>query len=113
MYMPLVKSAILCPPINLHYVSVYETLLPSSQTNMCLSIRQTNRECCIGKCLLVLRTVHYTTLKVYINEIQQDATVYRYLFTTKLLSTCFGCSSHHSSGEHKTVTTVYGTGHSI
>ena len=28
-------------------------------------------------------------------------------------STCFGCPSHPSSGEHKTVTAASGTGHSI
>ena len=49
----------------------------------------------------------------YINEIQQDATVCRCLFTAKLLSTCFWCPSHPSSGEHKTVTAASGTGHSI
>ena len=40
----------------------------------------------------------------YINMIQQDATVCRYLFTAKSLCTCFGCPSHPSSGVHKTVT---------
>jgi len=49
----------------------------------------------------------------YINKIQQDATVCRYLFTAISLSTCFGCPSHPSSGEHKTVTAASGTGHSI
>ena len=47
----------------------------------------------------------------YINEIQQDATVRRYLFTAKLLSTFFGCPSHPSSGVHKTVTAASYTGH--
>jgi len=28
-------------------------------------------------------------------------------------SSCFGCTSHPSSGEHKTVTVVSGTGHII
>ena len=49
----------------------------------------------------------------YINKIQQDATLCGYLFTTKLLSTFFGCPSHPSSGVHKTVTAACGTGHSI
>ena len=49
----------------------------------------------------------------YINKIQQDAKVRRYLFTAKSLSTCFGCPSHPSSGVHKTVTAASGTGHSI
>ena len=51
--------------------------------------------------------------EIYINKIQQDAAVCRYLFTAKSLSTCFGCPSHPSSGEHKTVTAASGTGHSM
>ena len=54
-----------------------------------------------------------TPKRIYINKIQQDATACRYLFTAKSLSTCFGCPSHPSSGEHKTVTAASGTGHSI
>jgi len=50
---------------------------------------------------------------IYINKIEQDATVFRYLFTAKSLSTCFGCPSHPSSGEHKTATAASGTVHSI
>jgi hypothetical protein len=65
MYRPAVNTAILWPPINLHYVGWYKSSLPSSQTNACVSIRQTNCECCIGKCVLVLRTIHCTTRKVY------------------------------------------------
>ena len=42
-------------------------------------------------------------------KIQQDVTVYRYLFTAK----CFGCPSHRSSGVHKTVVVASGTGHTI
>jgi len=49
----------------------------------------------------------------YINKIQQDETVCRYLFTAKLTSTCFGCPSRPSSEEHKSVTAASGTGHSI
>ena len=45
----------------------------------------------------------------YINKIQQDSRVCRYLFTAKLLSTCFGCPSHASSGEHETINAAYGT----
>jgi len=37
----------------------------------------------------------------------------QFLFTAKSLSTCFGCPSHPSSGEHKTVTAPSGTSHSI
>jgi len=47
-------------------------------------------------------------LYCYINNIQQDATVCRYLFTAKSLSTCFGFPSHPSSGVHKTVTAASG-----
>ena len=46
----------------------------------------------------------------YINKIQQDATVCRYLFTAKLLY-MFRVSSHPSSGVHQTVTAASGTGH--
>ena len=49
----------------------------------------------------------------YINKIQQDARVCKYLFTAKSVSTCFGCPSHPSSRDHKTVTAASGTGHSI
>ena len=49
----------------------------------------------------------------YINKIQQAATVCRYLFTAKSLSTCFGCPSRPLSGEHKTVTAAFGAGHSM
>jgi len=44
---------------------------------------------------------------------EQDATVCRYLFTAKSLSTCFGCPSHPSSEEHDTLTAASGTGYSI
>jgi len=43
-----------------------------------------------------------------INKTQQDATVYRYLFTAKLLY-MFRVSSHPSSGVNKTVTAASGT----
>ena len=52
------------------------------------------------------------TACLYIDKIQQDATVCRYLFTAKSHFTCFGCPSHPSSAEHKTVTAASGTGHS-
>ena len=45
-------------------------------------------------------------------KIQQDATVYRYLFTAKSLY-MFRVSQHPSSGVLKTVTTASGTGHNI
>ena len=47
---------------------------------------------------------------LYINEIQQDASVCRYLITAKLLY-MFRASSNPSSGVHKTVTAASGTGH--
>jgi len=43
-------------------------------------------------------------------KIQPDATVYRYLFTAKLLY-MFRVSQHPSSGVLKTVTAASGTGH--
>ena len=46
---------------------------------------------------------------IYINKIQQDATVRRSLFTANHF-TCFGRPSHPSSGVHKTVTAASGTG---
>ena len=56
--------------------------------------------------------VKINTCISYSNKIQQDATVYRCLFTANP-STCLGCPSHPSSGVHKTVTAASGTGHSI
>jgi len=44
------------------------------------------------------------------NKNPTDATVYRYLFTAKLLY-MFQMSQHPSSGVLKTVTTASGTGH--
>ena len=45
----------------------------------------------------------------YFTNIKHDARNHKYWN----LSTCFGCSSHPSSGVHKTVTAVSGTGHNI
>ena len=45
-------------------------------------------------------------------KIQPDATVFRYLFTAKLLY-MFRVSQHPSSGVLKTVTAASGTGHNI
>ena len=53
--------------------------------------------------------VQLTLSILYINKIQQDATVCRDLFNAKSLSTCFGCPSHPSSGVRKTVTAASGT----
>ena len=52
------------------------------------------------------------TYKKYINKIQQDATD-ACIYLLQNYSTCFGCPSHPSSGEHKTLTAASGTGHSI
>ena len=46
----------------------------------------------------------------YINKIQQDAPICRYLFTAKLLY-MFRVSSHPLSGAHETITATSGTGH--
>jgi len=46
---------------------------------------------------------------IYINNIQQDAGIY----LLQISSTCFGCPSHTSSGEHKIANAASGTGHSI
>jgi hypothetical protein len=43
------------------------------------------------------------------NKMQQHADIY----LLQNHCTCFGCPSHPSSGVHKTVTSVSGTGHSI
>jgi len=53
-----------------------------------------------------------TVYEEYINKIQQDATVCRYLFTAKSLY-MFRVSSHPSSGVHKTVTAASGTGNNL
>ena len=55
--------------------------------------------------------IHGSVHRNYINKIQQDATVCRYLFTAKSLSTYCWCPSHLSTGVHKTVTAASGTGH--
>ena len=38
---------------------------------------------------------------------------YAGIYLLKNYSTCFGCPSHPSSGVHKTLTAVSGTGHSV
>ena len=52
-------------------------------------------------------SVHRNSMLI---KIQLDATVYRYLFTAKLLY-MFRVSQHPSSGVLKTVTAASGTGH--
>jgi len=48
-------------------------------------------------------------LRFYTNKIQEYAGIY----LLQNYPTYFGCSSHPSSGVHKTVTAASGTGHSI
>jgi hypothetical protein len=38
---------------------------------------------------------------------------YAGIYLLQNYSTCFGCLSHPSSGVHKTVTAVSGTGHTV
>ena len=45
--------------------------------------------------------------------VQRDATQKSPFIILKVHSTCFGCQPHLSSGEHKTVTTASGTGHTF
>ena len=47
------------------------------------------------------------TLKI----VQRDATKSSLFIIMQILSTCFGCQPHPSSGVHKTVTTASGTVH--
>jgi len=61
---------------------------------------------------IVRLLVHYLRLNIYISNIQQAATVCRYLFTTKLLY-MFRVSIAPSPGVYKIVTAASGTGHSI
>ena len=70
---------------------------------------------CVCVCVIGMFISHnYLKLleKYIINKIQQDATIYRYLFTAKLLY-MFRVSSHPSSGAHKNVAAASGTGHGI
>ena len=52
---------------------------------------------------------HRDSMLIRSNEMQQYAGVY----LLQNYSTCFGCSSHSSSGVHQTVTAASGTGHSV
>ena len=53
-------------------------------------------------------SVHRKSTLIRSNKMQENAGIY--LLQTH--STCFGCPLHPSSGVHKTVTAVSGTGHS-
>jgi hypothetical protein len=53
-------------------------------------------------------SVHRNSVSTRSNKVQQYAGIY----LLQNYSTCFGCSSHPSSGVHKTLTTASGTGHS-
>ena len=54
--------------------------------------------------------MHRNSILIRSNKMQQYAGIY---LLQKLLSTCFGCPSHSSPREHKTVTAASVTGHSI
>jgi len=54
-------------------------------------------------------SVHRNSILIRSNKMQQYTGVY--LLQNR--STCFGCPSHPSSGEHKTVTAASGTSHSV
>ena len=54
-------------------------------------------------------SVHCNSILIRSNKMQQYAGIY----LLQNHPTCFGCSSHPSSGVHKTVTAASGTGHSI
>ena len=53
-------------------------------------------------------SVHLDPILIRYNKMQQYAGIY----LQQINSTCFGCPSHPSSGEYKTVTAASGTGHS-
>ena len=53
-------------------------------------------------------SVHRQTILI---NVQRDATQSSLFIILQVNSTCFGCQPHPSSGVHKTVTTVSGTGH--
>ena len=52
----------------------------------------------------------YIYIYIYIN-VWRDATQSSLFIILQVHSICFGCQPHSSSGVHKTVTTVSGTGH--
>ena len=54
-------------------------------------------------------SVHRNCILIRSNKMQQ----YTGIYLLQNYCTCFGCSSHPSSGVHKTVTAASGTGHSI
>jgi hypothetical protein len=54
-------------------------------------------------------SVHHDSILIRSNEMQQ----YAGINLLQNYSTCFGCTSHPSSGVQKTVTAASGTGHGI
>jgi hypothetical protein len=54
-------------------------------------------------------SIHHNCILIRSNNMLQYAGIY----LLQNHSTCFGCPSHPSSGERKTVTAASGTGHSI
>ena len=57
----------------------------------------------------ILGSMHRNSILIRSNKLQQYAGIY----LLQNHSTCFGCPSHPSSGENKTVSAASGTGHSI
>ena len=51
------------------------------------------------------------TYRVVLIIVQRDATQNILFIILQVHSTCFGCQPHPSSGVHKTLTAVSGTGH--
>jgi len=60
-----------------------------------------------ARCLVALTNLCRTVLII----VQRDATQNSLFIILRVHSTCFRCQPQPSSGEHKTVTTAYGTGH--
>jgi hypothetical protein len=54
-------------------------------------------------------SVHRNSILIRSNKMHQYVVIY----LLQNYSTCFGCPSHPSSGELKTVTAASGTGHNI
>jgi len=64
----------------------------------------------VGFPIGLLPTIVQQRFVNFIINIQRDAALSS-LYLLRNHSTCFGCSLHPSSGEHKTVVTTTGTSH--
>jgi len=69
----------------------------------CYNIQQSAR------CFYIHGSVHRNSILIRSNKIQQ----YSGIYLLRNCSTSFGCTSHPSTGVHKTVNAASGTGHSI